>query len=148
MTYNKIKEMLNRPAGQFLSLEYERECKVKKGAPTIRKHTKLTARIGCKYDNLGAVQAKRENGELPVENQGLNGLEWLDYPSTLRNPKTGKIFLRVETLPNSKPSVTFTVDGKPTTKETISDYLYSGEKTSKENIDTFNVNIEDIITIK
>jgi len=43
--------------GQFVSITYGKECKVRKGRAPIHKFSKMTLRCGVEYDNIAAVQA-------------------------------------------------------------------------------------------
>lgn len=60
------------PKGANIVLEWTRSAKTRKGVTdTILKSVRMVGRVGVEYDNLRAVQEKRESGELPTENAGL-----------------------------------------------------------------------------
>ena len=41
------------------------------------------------YDNKASVKEARQNGDLPSENQGLKGMEWVEYPIVKKSVKKG-----------------------------------------------------------
>lgn len=51
--------------------------------------------IGRSYDNHKTVQEARASGVLPSENRGLQGKEWVVYPSVKRSLVNGNLFLTV-----------------------------------------------------
>ncbi len=81
--------------GQFHSILTRRPCEMRaahRGTPLF-KVSYLTVKLGCEYDNQAKVQEKRENGELPTENRGLVGKEFVLYPFIKRSIKSGKLML-------------------------------------------------------
>ena len=100
MTAKDLQEMiLKLPKGSFQKMIWSRELKLYKKFENqdikITKVSEGTVRFGVEYDNMKAVQEKRENGELPQDNQGLNGMEWIFYPYLLKG-KNGKEFVERE----------------------------------------------------
>lgn len=145
------KEKILSKKGQFACVGWARPCKTLKSCDKVI--TKLTmannVRIGAGYDNMAVVKSARENGELPKENQGLNGLEWVEYPYILRNPKTEKQFVRIETAKNTTFKSQYFINGVETTKAEIEPYLQASEKKPSGEMPTvMNINIENIDYIK
>jgi hypothetical protein len=143
MKLEELKEKLKaQKNGTYRLIAYTRACKVKKNSPQIMKHTEGIFRVGCNYENLTSTKEGRADGTLPSESQGLNGLVWEEFPNILKNPNTNKMYLRVE-VSNDPRKVTYTINGKEVSKESIKDSLYSSElKGSSTSV--FNVNIDDI----
>jgi hypothetical protein len=105
--------------GQFCSIQMIRPMKVRKGKAEIMKHSRFVVRAGISYDNQAAVQEKRETGELPAENAGLIGREWVIPNYVLRSIKSGKLLIRVTPVHNedSKRTVEYIRNGQPISKE-------------------------------
>ena len=141
--------------GQFVSVTYERPCKVKKGAPEIMKHTKASAmRVGCEYDGLKTtleskgVTTKEEAHKL---NTGLKGMSWVDYPVVLKSDYTGKEYIRFSTAKNTKFETEYTMNGKKVSKNEIADYLLASEKNHNGDLPSvLNIGVDTIkeITIR
>lgn len=147
-----IAKALNKK-GQFASIEYKRICKVKKGAPNIYKVTQAqNVRIGAQYDAMQAVKDARADGTLPAENQGLNGLQWVQYPVILQSIKSGAEMLRIETAKNSTFKTQYYVQSgnelQAVTKDKIQDYLYASEKSNGEMPIVLNIKLENITVLK
>jgi hypothetical protein len=132
--------------GQFASITFERSLKVKKGVAPVTKRTQMVVRLGVEYDNQQIVQDKREEGALPSENQGLNGVEWIAYPYLLRSLKTGKFQVRVAPNRNAeqKPKVAFIRNGEEITREQAAEGAYASEFAEREAADAFNLTVDNI----
>jgi len=139
------------PKGANIVCVWERDVKVKKayaGIP-LRKQTRMVGRIGIEYDNINAVQQKRENGELPATNAGLQSWqEWVTYPYLLQHNVNGTQYLRLYTGTSKKvrPFVKFMLDGQLVSKDQIAHMLLSNELTSSKG-DCFMVKVNDLIRI-
>lgn len=147
---NIIETALNK-RGQFASAEWSRPCKTLKSCEheIVKKTIANNVRIGANYENLQTTVQGRANGTLPTENQGLKGLEWVAFPIILRNPKTDRQFIRLETARNSKFKTQYFIDGHETTKAEIEHYLQASEKKSSSEIPTvMNIGIDTIISLK
>lgn len=147
-----ITKALNKK-GQFASVEYKRACKVKRGAPNIYKTTTAqNVRIGAQYDAMQTVKDARADGTLPAENQGLNGLQWVQYPVILQSVKSGAEMLRIETAKNSTFKTQYYVQNgnelQAVTKEQIQEYLYVSEKSNGEMPTVLNIKLENITALK
>lgn len=136
--------------GQFASAEWSRPCKTLKSCNhEIVKRTKASnIRIGANYENLQTTKDGRADGTLPSENQGLRGLEWVNFPVVLKNPKTDRQFIRLETAKNSKFITQYFIDGQETTKDEIETYLRASEKSSGKMPTVMNIGIDTIINLK
>jgi hypothetical protein len=81
MNSDKIIETLESHKGQNLRAKWRKPLKTRKGVEdVIEKETQIIVRGGVDYDNIGVVQEKRENGELPTENAGLPWGQWKKFP--------------------------------------------------------------------
>lgn len=146
---NIIEIALNKK-GQFASAEWARPCKTLKSCnhEIVKRTIANNVRIGANYENLHTTIEGRASGELPSENQGLRGLEWVNFPVVLRNPKTERQFIRLETAKNSKFITQYFIDGQETTKDEIANYLQASEKSSGEMPTVMNIGIDTIINLK
>ena len=151
MTALELQEkILNFKKGSFQKLQWERELKLYKKYENqdikITKFSEGVVRFGIEYDNMKAVQEKRENGELPQDNQGLNGLEWLLYPYLLKNIKSGKVYVRVNTTGN-KIKTRYFMNGEEITKEVAEEYCTASNFSKGQAVEVFNVGIENIVAV-
>ena len=145
-----IVEIALTKKGQFASAEWSRPCKTLKSCKheIIKRTVATNVRIGANYENLQTTKDGRADGTLPSENQGLRGLEWVTFPVVLRNPKTERQFIRLETAKNSKFSTQYFIDGRETTKAEIESLLQASEKSSGEMPTVMNIGVDTIITLK
>ena len=146
----KFIEIALKKKGQFASAEWERPCKTLKSCnhEIVKKTIANNIRIGANYENLQTTKDGRADGSLPSENQGLRGLEWVSFPVVLRNPKTDRHFIRLETAKNSKFITQYFIDGHETTKAEIENYLQASEKSSGEMPTVMNIGVDTIINLK
>lgn len=136
--------------GQFASAEWSRPCKTLKSCnhEIVKRTIANNVRIGANYENLQTTKEGRADGTLPSENQGLRGLEWVNFPVVLKNPKTDRQFIRLETAKNSKFITQYFIDGQETSKDEIETYLQASEKSSGEMPTVMNIGIDTIISLK
>lgn len=151
MTAKELQEkILKLRKGSFQKLSWGRELKLyKKYENEGIKITKISegiVRFGVEYDNMKSVQQKRESGELPQDNQGLNGLEWILYPYLLKNPKTKKEYIRVNTTGN-RIRTRYFLNGKEISREVAEQYCTASNFSNGNPIEVFNVGIENIIAV-
>ena len=152
MTAKDLQEMiLKLPKGSFQKMIWSRELKLYKKFENqnikITKVSEGTVRFGVEYDNMKAVQEKRENGELPQDNQGLNGMEWIFYPYLLKG-KNGKEYLRVNTIKGNPIKTKYFMNGEEITKEQAEEYCTANNFSKGGNpLEVFNVGIENIIQV-
>jgi hypothetical protein len=138
----------NAPKGANIVCEWERDAKVKVAGRNlnIRKAVRMVGRVGLTYDNLKAVKEKRETGELPKENAGLQAwAEWLTFPFLLGHKTKGTQYLRLYKGTSKKvaPSVSWTMNSKAVDKEEIACYLQASELKKSEG-DCFMVKVADL----
>ena len=151
--YEEIIARARENKGRFVALEYVKECKTKKNAPSITKVTKASAvRIGCEYDALKTtlenkgVDNKEDAHKL---NNGLNGMSWVEYPVLLASNKTGKQYIRIETCKNTKFTSKYYMDGKEVAKNDIAEFLLASEKSSRgEMPSVLNIGVQGITEIR
>lgn len=141
--------------GQFVGVNWNRRLKTYKGETAeVRKSVRTVVRVGLDYDHRKVVIEARENGDLPSENAGLNGLEWVQHPVLLRNPKTGKLFVRAypvrdaQDKPRSCKS-TYRIDGKVVSREAAKQVCLANEFGSgKSPTECYNVPLEAVTGLR
>jgi len=137
------------PKGANIVVEWVRPCKVRKGVQDVlTKSVRMVGRMGIDYDNMKAVQEKRASGELPAENQGLNGMEWVEKPYLLRSLKSGRFLIRLYngTSDKVRPDVHFFQNGTEVTREEIDSMLLASEKNSSHG-ECFTCHVDDMTRI-
>jgi hypothetical protein len=142
------KALQETPKGANIILEWNRPVEVKKAfqGANITKQVRVVGRIGVDYDNLKAVQEKRETGELPSENAGT----WYDHDHEIKglvHHKTTRapyVQIMAGTCKSVKPSTTFLIDGKPVEKEIIAHMLTAKELKDSHGSDTIVCKIENL----
>jgi hypothetical protein len=153
MTEQELNETLaNAPKGANLWVTWERPVKLKKAYQNMpfTKKTTMLCRIGVAYDNKKQTQEGRENGELPAQNAGLNGFEWVEFPMTLRNLRNEKLYLRLESGTfKAKTTKEYFIDGQLVDFENWQHAVLASEKPKpREGQLTFNVCAENILAIQ
>jgi hypothetical protein len=137
-------------AGTIHSLIWERPAKTKKSCEdNITKTVQASnLMLGASYDNLKRTKEGRKDGTLPVENAGLNGFEWVHYPLILKSTKSGKLYLRVETMANSKFHTEWRRNKAIVAKTLIEQDLLSSEKRDNETMPiVMNIALDSITAI-
>lgn len=141
-----VREVALAKKGTFATVEYAKEVKTLKGCPvTITKKTiARNVRIGCEYDSLKVVKDARgvkTTKESRAKSSGLNGFEWVNFPTILQNKKGDK-FVRITTNSNTKFDTTYYANGIKVNKEDIEKYL---PKSSSGNMPVvMNINMDNI----
>lgn len=133
--------------GQFVVITMRRPLKVKKGVPETIKESRFAVRIGVNYDNQKAVVEKRESGELPAENAGLIGREWIVFPYILRSLKSGKFQVRCTPIHNNPMAVRevrYFRNGQEITKAQAEEGAYASEFAEREPTDAFDITVDNI----
>lgn len=136
--------------GTIHSLKWTRPAKTKKSCEDEITKTVIATNImlNASYDNLKRVKEGRADGTLPEVNAGLVGFEWVHYPLILRSIRSGKLYLRMETMSNSKFETEWRRNKEIVAKALIEENLLSSEKRSSDELPTvMNVAIDDIISI-
>ena len=151
LSRNEIVSKALSKKGNFSSYTTLKTCKTLKSFEgKIEKLTRAkNIMIGAAYDNRQAVIEARANGELPSENQGLNGREWVQYPILLRSLVNGKELIRVNVLNNSKFESQYFLNGQPIEYEQIEQYLQSSERKrpSDKPLTVFDITVDNIIEL-
>lgn len=151
MKTQTITEILKSKKGSNLTAIWRRPVKTKKSCTdSIEKETSIIVRGGIEYDNIAAVQDKRDSGELPVENAGLpEWQEWVEYPVILRHKGNGTEYVRF--FPASgipfKPKTKFFKNGIEISRADVEDVLLASEKSSGEVPLCYSVKVESVIEL-
>ena len=143
-----IREVALSKKGTFATLEYTRPVKTLKSCPIEITKTTIArnVRIGCEYDSMKVVkEAKgvKTTNEAHKLNTGLNGFEWVNYPTILQNKKGDK-YVRIETNSNTKFDTTYTVNGREVNKKDIEQYFLASEKSKGEMPVVMNIKLDSI----
>ena len=140
--------------GVNVQLQYERNCKTLKGCgDAIRKRTQTVGRVGIDYSNQAKVQALRDAGELPTEEQPIwHGKgEWIIFPYILRHTVTNQLYLRLYsgTSKTFRPSTQYFRNGVEVSFDSVKDDLLKSEKPDKTKPAPlcYCVKLEDMIQI-
>lgn len=143
--YNKVMGMTK---GAFTAMSWEKELPVKSAYKSAYKVTKVSSgivRFGCEYDNLGAVQTKRETGELPRENAGLPWGVWNVYPYFIAHK--GANYVRCSLMKNSNIKSSYYINGQLATKEQAEQICTKSAFGSGNIPDILTINTNNIKTI-
>ena len=150
-TRNEIVAKALSKKGNFSSYTTLKTCKTLKGFDgKIEKLTRArNIMIGAAYDNRQAVIEARANGDLPSENQGLKGKEWIQYPILLKSLANGKELIRVNVLNNSKFESQYLLNGEPIEYEKIEQYLQASDKkkSSDKPLVVFDITVDNVIEL-
>lgn len=149
MKYSVIKKVvLDAVKGSFHSILWERPMKVKKAfaGQTIVKRSSAVVRFGVEYDNMKAVQSKRESGELPAVNQGLTWGMWAMYPYFIEHK--GNTYLRCSVSKKNPVQTEYFLNGVKVDAETVKSMCLASEFTKKDSVDVFTLNVENILAIR
>jgi len=145
----KVQALLDMQPGAFVSITYGRECKMRKGAAQVYKFSKMTLRCGIEYDNIAAVEAKRESGELPKENQGLSWGAYVPglYPYIIEHK--GSLYFRFFTVPsNTRVAPTYVLNGKEITSAEAEGLCLASEfRELDTTLETITLKVEGILDI-
>lgn len=145
MKLEQVKQAIEEtPKGSNIIIEWTRQGKTRKDvSDAITKSVRMVGRIGIEYDNMKAVQEKRENGELPKENQGLPWGKFEIYPYLIEHKDKRYVRLYNGTSDLVKPKVEWFKNGLAVTRDEIAPLLLASELKSSEG-DCFTVPVETI----
>lgn len=143
---NKIKEIVSKiTKGQFFKVEYKSQpTQLAKGhkEDILIKYTKVVAR-NVRYGNMKAHK--------DTEIQDLKGVEWVEGTNGLILKKIGseQYYLRLNTVPNQKPTTKWVLNGKEVSKEYLQEngILQPSYWNRKTTTDTYNVKLENVLSI-
>jgi len=131
--------------GTIVSMVTVKACKVRKGEQAITKQSEFNCRMGVNYDNMAAVQEKREDGTLPAVNAGLPWGEWAIFPHLIHHK--GTFYIRCTTLAgNSRKATYFRGNAEISSDEAKLTCLASELPKHDEDVtlDVFTVKVESI----
>lgn len=141
-----INDILSRK-GTIVTVTAEKQVKVKKGRPPINKVSVFQARLGVTYDNMQSVKDKRKSGELPENNQGLPWGNWKVYPYIIEH--NGKDYIRFSKVNSSMKTEThYYRNGIEISKGEVYNDCLASEKPKDNELDVFNIPVDNIIDIK
>lgn len=134
--------------GQFTGFLWNRPAKVRKGcAVEITKEVRCVARVGVDHEHRAKVQAARESGELPSENQGLPWGQWLLFPYLITHK--GKLYLRIYPVEGRRPHVIYRMNGQIVSKEEIKQFCLASEFSEvNEQIGCMTLSVEHLKQVK
>jgi len=147
-----IDDILNglNGAGQFVPVSWESDVAV--AAPhkghTVRKAVSGVFRSGITYDNMGDVIEGREDGTLPAENAGLPWGEWIVFPYHVGHK--GADYVRLYPAKGAKVTATYTVDGRPATREEVLGMMTPSARAKAENGETplcFTLKAANVVSV-
>jgi hypothetical protein len=129
MNIEAIKTITKSRKGANLSVVIEKPLKTKKvhGGNKVTKITRIVIRGGVEYDNIGLVQEKRENGELPAENAGLPWGEWVEYPLHISHKGTDYARFYPASGIDFSPKVTYFLNGMEVDKSVVEPICLASE---------------------
>lgn len=136
--------------GQIVTITTARSIKYRKDAGAVAQTIKVSTfqcRVGVNYDNLKVVQEKRENGDLPAENAGLNGMEWVQFPHLLRGIKSGKYQIRCTAFNGNASKVAFVRNGVEIDRADALVGTLASEQPKDAHSDVFNITVDSITHI-
>lgn len=149
MNMNVIRDVVTRKQkGAFTSLLWERPLPVRKAFADniVTKRTSAVVRFGIEYDNMGSVQEKRANGELPATNDGLKWGEWSLYPYFIKHK--GKNYLRCTEAQNSPIHTEYFLNGKKVRREAVEPICTKAAFTDHSKLDVFTIDCDNILAIR
>ena len=141
-----IDTLLSRK-GQIVTVETERPMKVRKGQEAVTKRSEFQCRVGVNYDNIKAVQEKRESGELPRENAGLPWGEWALFPYVITHK--GEYYVRCTVLRNGfRKAAEYRRGDQVITKEEAQIACLASEFRDGDDNDVFNIKVSSIRSVR
>jgi len=146
-------EIVRQIKGQFQRIVYDRPLKLLKKADVpagtvIVKHTVALSKTGVNRDNRAVVKEARQDGTAPAENQGLNGMEYVEFPILVRGIKSGRLCL-VITPTSVKPKVTFYRDGVEVERASLDGIVGASDWKSRPStgLEQFNIDCNYIVEL-
>lgn len=136
--------------GANINLAWHRPCKTKTSCEdVISKAVTAVGRVGIDYNNMKAVQEKRENGDLPETPQAIwyGKGEFEIFPYLIRHTVTNQKYLRLYNgTGTAKPTRQFYRNGVKCSFESVEMDLLASEKKSDHG-DCFCCKIENMTSI-
>jgi hypothetical protein len=149
MNANEIIEQIESRKGRHVLVTWQRVAKSFKGCSLlIVKRTSAWVRSGIEYGNLGVVkEAIALDLRGPVE--PLPWGEWVKYPFIIGHKGMEYVRLYSASFDNLVPQVEWSINGRPSTYESVEQYLLSSERRKGEDDKPlcFTVKAESVIAI-
>lgn len=146
---NILETFRNMRPGAVYRVAWRRGMKTRKTAGDVacEKAVSALVRAGVDYDAQKAVQAKRETGELPAENQGLPWGEWADdVKGTILHK--GKRYLRLYPHRGAIPLATFFLDGKEVSPDDVKPLCLASEFQDRADADCFTLGLDNLESLE
>lgn len=149
-----IEKLLSRPGGIF-TVKTSRPLKMLKSAKEQgvigTKISHFQARAGVNYENIKGIDSLRRNGDLPAQNSGLKGQEYLLFPYILKTqseiPKYLFRFTKFNSTFDTKAQ--FFINSKEVKKEDLKEYCLAEEYSDKKSDSpVFSISIDAIEEVK
>lgn len=145
MNASEIVENLKGKKGQHVAATWQRPAKTYKNCPhVIAKRTSVFVRSGIDFANLATVKNGIESGERG-EVQPLPWGKWKQFPYVIEHNGVEYVRLYPAAFENLKPSVEWSINGKPAKFEDVEPFLLASEL--KEKNECFVVKAENVIDI-
>jgi hypothetical protein len=148
MNAKQIVENLQNHKGQHVQACWTRPMKTRKDVPmSIVKRTCAYVRAGIDYANLRTVKEGVESGERN-EVQGLKWGAWSEFPFIIAHKGVDYVRLYPAVFANLKPTVEYSIDGKPATRAEIEPYCLASEfRERDEETPCFTLKADSIVSI-
>lgn len=152
MTLNELlEELKNVKKGSYRRIELVRQAHTLKSSPVeITKRSIIVGRLGLNYKHIQdqELQQRLANPQEGAQQRSSWASKVENNDFLIVNNKTGAYYLEVYTARNTKhkAKVSYMVDNKEVSKESIQDYLLSSEKRSNSTL-VFSIPIENILSI-
>ena len=149
MNIANIVSIISSHKGSNLRATWEKPLKTRKGIESkITKRTKMVIRGGIDYDNIGVVQEKRENGELPSENAGLPWGQWANFPYHIEHKGTDYARFYPASGIKFVPEVQYFLDGIETDKATIQPMCLASEFPNRDEEPLcFTIKADNVVSV-
>jgi hypothetical protein len=149
MNIQNIVSVLSSNKGSNLKVIWNRPLKTRKGITSkVEKITRIVARGGVEYDNLGIVQEKRENGELPDQNAGLPWGQWANFPYHIEHKGTDYARFYPASGINFTPQVQYFLDGVEVDKSQVEPLCLASEfPVDREAPLCFTVKADSVVSV-
>lgn len=158
-----VQQLSNRHHGTSIRIVYKSDVPVaaanKKAGYTVEKITDAVVRFGCSYGNLKAVKLRRAENPEPSTPQRPLWFRWVDgHEKIIKEHNTsGARYLNVQPIPGSRNTSSYyviklygmTIASHATKEEVQKTGLVLESYWNKPTqLDTFDINIENVIEIK
>jgi hypothetical protein len=142
-----IAEALLKKKGQLARIKYIRPLHLRAGydGAYAFKTTNGVFQVGVTYDKKDVVISKRESGELPPINQGLNGCSWI-VPNYFLIGKDNKILVRLNNVKNAFKEIKYELNNCVVGEDILKQVCLASEFDEEERT-VFNVELAHIVEV-